>query len=906
MIGSRKIMSAVGEFVVRFHRLIPLAGAVLFGLSLWSASGIAVKTQMKDMLSMDDPKVRSYQDIMDNFPGGNVLTLTVSGADRTAMARCADEIVAAVNRSDKTGGHIVAVETGMDRAFLDRWGLLLLDEAGIEDMGRMLAQPGIGPLFDALNGSLERGIEEGGADGISGREEREAAALLDRVEAALSLLGSAMDSGKGTDPRTAGRDLARTLAYGDRYSFSPDGDMLMFRVRLGFPVEDIGKTMDFMHALKPILQEVGARHAGLELGYTGDAAVNADEQDAMRFDMLIPTLLALGILLVLFVFSFRGLHSVLVMLGTLVAGIVYNYGIVGIVIGEINMITTIMAALLVGMGIDYGIQFTTGYTACREEGMDPARAVVRTYEMSGMGTLLAALATGSSFFVLAFSRTKMIAQFGLFAGLGILCCYLAMSFLLPALLLWFPRVGKSAPRLPRLDFSFLSAVGRACARHWRIVLAAAAVLTALLGLSASRIALEYDFTAMEPQHVTSIRTYKDILSKFGVSPLSALVAADTLEEARALAGSLEKEPAVAYVDSVASWIPSEPEQGKRLEAVRSLRSRKLPAARTGYGNVDVEALAAQIERLEANVIETADLSVVGLGEDNLIVRKRDLMIREIRGAETGRPGREAFRAAAAAVRSGPAAAAPRLEELDAAFRGEARTILAAMTAVERPIAPEDLPEPMTAGMRDREGRRWLLTISPAGSAVADAASIRAFNDRLQKVCPEATGFVPLSIAMMDELLSEAWKASLAILAVILLSMGLGFRSVRYSLLAVVPLALGVVWMFGLIPIAGVELSGFTVAMVPIVIGIGVAYGTYMVQRYLAESRDLEAVLRTTGTAVFLSAVTTMVGFGSLALVGSFRMIASFGIVLFLGITAAFTATITVLPALLAARIGGKS
>ncbi|MBN2552401.1 MAG: MMPL family transporter, partial [Spirochaetales bacterium] len=92
-------------------------------------------------------------------------------------------------------------------------------------------------------------------------------------------------------------------------------------------------------------------------------------------------------------------------------------------------------------------------------------------------------------------------------------------------------------------------------------------------------------------------------------------------------------------------------------------------------------------------------------------------------------------------------------------------------------------------------------------------------------------------------------------------------------------------------------------VIPLVIGMGIDFGIHLAHRYRVE-RDIGTVYRYTGKGVLLSALTTMIGFGSLGLIGSFGSISSMGIILFVGLAACLAAALVVMPALL--RLEGRA
>ena len=95
---------------------------------------------------------------------------------------------------------------------------------------------------------------------------------------------------------------------------------------------------------------------------------------------------------------------------------------------------------------------------------------------------------------------------------------------------------------------------------------------------------------------------------------------------------------------------------------------------------------------------------------------------------------------------------------------------------------------------------------------------------------------------------------------------LQFRSFRLMFLTALPLLLGVVWALGGLVLAGHRISLLTVSILPVVLGIGIDDGIYVVNRYRSlRDGDVVHAFHDTGRAVVVTSLTTMVGFGSLIL-----------------------------------------
>ncbi len=139
---------------------------------------------------------------------------------------------------------------------------------------------------------------------------------------------------------------------------------------------------------------------------------------------------------------------------------------------------------------------------------------------------------------------------------------------------------------------------------------------------------------------------------------------------------------------------------------------------------------------------------------------------------------------------------------------------------------------------------------------------------------------------------------LATFIIVALLMWVNFGRVRWAVLAVLPLVVGVLLMLLMMEVFGLRLSFYNMVVLPAVLGIGNDAGAHMVHRYREEGfGSIRAVLRSTGEHVTMGALTTMIGFGGLLL--SFHPgLNSIGSLAVAGIGTTLLGALVFLPALL--------
>jgi uncharacterized protein len=142
-------------------------------------------------------------------------------------------------------------------------------------------------------------------------------------------------------------------------------------------------------------------------------------------------------------------------------------------------------------------------------------------------------------------------------------------------------------------------------------------------------------------------------------------------------------------------------------------------------------------------------------------------------------------------------------------------------------------------------------------------------------------------------------------AIILVS-GLTFlmlRRVKETLLALLPLSLGLVWTIGLMYVFDLKFNLGNVFGLPLIIGAAAEYGLVIVVRFMEGRQHGGAlVARSTIMGVLVSGLTTITGFGTL-MMARHQGIYGLGLLLTLGSAASLIAALIVLPVLLRLRHG---
>ena len=208
-----------------------------------------------------------------------------------------------------------------------------------------------------------------------------------------------------------------------------------------------------------------------------------------------------------------------------------------------------------------------------------------------------------------------------------------------------------------------------------------------------------------------------------------------------------------------------------------------------------------------------------------------------------------------------------------------------------------LPESIKRRYINKDGDKFLVTIYPK-ELVWNFEFLRIFAGQLERISPKISGTPPLFLRLIDYIKRDGVRATFLTILIVLLFLWLDFRRLSTALLAMIPLVAGGIWMIGLMKTFGMMFTFVNVMGIPMIVGIGIDDGVHLLHRYRVEGqRQTPIVLKSTGKAILITSLTTMVGFGSLTL-AEYRGFVSLGSLLVLGVFACFITTVLLLPSII--------
>ena len=235
--------------------------------------------------------------------------------------------------------------------------------------------------------------------------------------------------------------------------------------------------------------------------------------------------------------------------------------------------------------------------------------------------------------------------------------------------------------------------------------------------------------------------------------------------------------------------------------------------------------------------------------------------------------------------------------------GQVAMLRQAASATE-PIPLDSVPPFLTRPFRTRSGEIGTFVIVFPRGNMSDGRRSMHFAELIGAVqTPEGDDFYAASTQLvaadMLRLMQEESPRMVGItFLLVFVLVFVSFRSIRWTLAAILPLAVGILWMLAVMVIGSVELTFYNLVVLPTVLGIGNDGGVHITHRYQEEGKgSIRNVLRSTGEHVTMGAVTNLIGFAGL-LLSNHPGLRSIGVLAVAGIGATLAATLIFFPAAL--------
>lgn len=897
------------------HGVAMLVAALLLSVAsiVLTVRYLGFTTDRNDVLETRDRFHQNYLALKREFGVDDEIVVVVRGPDAEHNRQAVDA-VAAVLSADSP--HFSSVLEKIDLDFVRSRLLLYLPLDALEGLEtrlrvfaplirRVQIQPGLVPLFRAVDDELRAALETAVSEVRAGRTPHVDTARTRDMGQALPILARLVEGMTASlqpdyvyrsvwmtllpaAARSADLPPLEELPRAQYFSFD-QGRLYLLMVVPRLDPTSSNPTGERIALLRSVLDKVKPSFPDVEFGVTGKPALENEEFVIAIADSERATVVSfLGVVL-LFLLTFRHLVRPALAMACLMMALSWTMGFTTLVIGRLNILTVTAMPMLVGLGIDFGIQVVCRYGEERSNGLPPLEAMRVTLSGTGGSIVAAGITTSASFYAAYLTEFKGFQQLALLSGTGLIFCLVCMLTVYPALILMVERsemrrgAGSSSRRASPLA-GLATAEAPLLARPAFVVVLGLALMVAAIGAA---VHLQFDANALRLQAdgVSAVQWERRVYHASHHGLLYAAVVADNVEQARVLQRRLERLPTVATVTSPAILIPED--QDRKIEIVSGIHAlmADIPSVNGPIAPVETDPLRIRLEDLRSLflvIFQEAKKAGGAQVADDLrgFVFSLDGFLQRLAGLDGN--------VAAARIEAFQRALFRDLDEKLDLLRG---------TDPVAPVTLNDIPAGLRGYMIGRSGKA-LLRVFPRED-VWDQQPMERFLHAIETVYPgeRITGSAMQVYMAAMGLRRSCQLAEAYAMIVIVATLLVHFRSLFLALLGMLPLALGMAWTGGIMYAFGINLNPANYMALPLILGIGVANGVYVVRRFQEEGSPALFTV-STGRAIVLSNLTAMIGFGSLVVARHAGM-RSLGIVMTIGVAMCALAALTVLSSLLA-------
>jgi predicted RND superfamily exporter protein len=628
--------------------------------------------------------------------------------------------------------------------------------------------------------------------------------------------------------------------FPEGYYQHEDGDLIAMFIRseIGSDANAAGRIIDRVQAAIDTLDPISYA-PDLRVTLSGDVIIAEEEQQAIARELVLATTLTVTIVLLLIVLFFGRPRAVVLLGAGLVPPVLASFAVADIAVDSLNASTAFLGSIIIGNGVNPNIIWLSRYFEERRRGSGVHDAILKAHQNTWLATMIASGAAALAYGSLMITDFRGFRDFGIIGGVGMVLCWVSALTVLPSAVAAYERVRPfPLEKKGKRRGGNYADMFAAVARRVPRGVVAVSVVLSLLSAVLVTYTIIQDPFEYDFRNLRSVREEGHSEARLVQWRVNDILASH--EQGRGIAVLLDSVDDIPVIEEQLDAMPSSIHGGHHsvLEFLPQDAPEKLP-------------LLEEIRELSLDMREHV--------EDEESLRRIDDNI----PPET--------------------IAVPTLG---------------------------DLPDEVALRFAEKDGTRGRIMIVQESDEFStwDGRYLVRWADALRTLRmsdgsrPPLAGRAPVFADMISAVYEDMPKAiGAAFFATVVLVL-LSFRRRRDSLLSIMALLMGIVWMAGTMAALGMKLNFLNFVAFPITFGNGVDYSINVMRRFRLEEQagnkqPILSAVRLSGGAVVLCSLTTIVGYTSLY-VSANQAMNSFGLAMAISEVTCLMAAVLTMPAVM--------
>lgn len=817
-----KFANSYAGFASKYRYVLLILSALVTGLTfMYTKDNLKVNADLASLLPQNTLSIRALNESNERFGATDKFFFGIEGKTPQDVARLQREVLDKVNK--EWTDLMVSAQIDKDVRFFEDRALLYLPINHLERIRDNLDELKkretnksnpflVDDFFD--EDELDESEKEQEIVWFEASLPQELGLPYEAAQPFVKMFGGDKEESKGSaeseekkfDPKANIPDSLHHLLMGQ----SETGEFVgLVQLKLVKPSTDLDFTKVILERSKKLVDEVMAQpHTeGMYMAVEGTYEGLKDVKQ-LQNDGYISGLVSAGLVMFLLLYFFRSVKLPILMMVQIVFACNLMLFFTAFVYGELNPFSIFVAAIVVGMGIDYSIHFLGSVQRKFSELKQSKSSELATreiiveslsYALSHVmfPLVLAAITTVAGLLTLLSAEFRGFFEFGVIASAGVVFSAFSALFYLPVLILCTGGV----PIKKEKSFFPTSWSDEDVSKGLVKVARAGLVITVILLCFIPFAEFEHDFRrlrAIKPPVDTTVVQEHSIRTGVantgqGKSSQPTVVFGDNLKEMYALHDTLihrmtvDKDPYLQSFITLKTFLPDSMVQVGRLKYIAQIA-----------------------ERINDPAFENSS------GENKKMVERLKKMVQQL------------------------------------------------------PFGLNDVPEWATSMLKEKNGDIGNIAVIYGSYQSWNAEDVGHFQDRYSHwnfggddLRAFSSSFIFSDVIRVVK--EDAAAMSILIMGIIILTLAFALRSAKLMILCSLPLILGMLWTAGGMGLETIlinhgRLSIYNVIVVPVLLGVGIDAVIYLFTAWVRTPGKLKHIYDTTGRMVIASSMTTTAGF----------------------------------------------
>lgn len=361
-----------------------------------------------------------------------------------------------------------------------------------------------------------------------------------------------------------------SLPFYEGLVYNAESNTIQTAIYLKDSIVNTAARKDFIfEEFNPIIEEF-EEQSGIKVYVSGMPYVRTLNSQNIVDEIKWFVLAALLVTSFIFYFFFRSFRATFISMLTVIIGVIWAFGFIGLLHYEITVLTAIIPPLIIVIGIPNCIFLINKYQQEIKKHGNQAKSLQRVIAKIGNATLMTNVTTASGFATFIFTQSELLKEFGLVASINIISIFILSLLIIPIIYSYMaPPKDKHLKHLGKNWIEgFVNWIEKMVRRRRITIYFTAVGILMLSFIGIYFIKVSGNLLEDMPQKSEFIKDVKFFEKEFdGIMPLEFLI--DTKRE-----NGVSKLSTLKRIDKLGSMLEEFPELSKSLSVVNLAKYAK--------------------------------------------------------------------------------------------------------------------------------------------------------------------------------------------------------------------------------------------------------------------------------------------------------------------------------------------